>query len=108
MSEEERVGRIEREMMAMRPRAVAPEAMKDLVEVMEEPRRAWGDRLLVGAMGSGVAAAVVIVAMLWVQTAADTPAPVRGNSPVMAAGRPQRAGDYLAMYARADGIGVGL
>jgi hypothetical protein len=106
VSEEQRMEAIEREMMAMRPKGVPAGVMKELVAEMSQPRRAWGDWMLVGAMGSGVAAAVVIVSMLWLQTAGDAPAPV--NAPVMAAGRPQRVGDYLAMYARADGIGMGL
>jgi hypothetical protein len=59
-----------------------------------------GDWMLMGVMGSGVAAAVVIVTMLMVGLSQNAPSSA-GFAP-MAQSPPQRAGDSLGMFARAD------
>ena len=68
------------------------------------PRTPYADRCLLGAIGTGLAASVVIVSMLVVQSATTTaPATTTNGPPMAASGNTQRVGDYLAMYARVDG-----
>lgn len=100
MSEESRLERLEQEMMAMRPRRMPGALMEELEkEISRDERSDW---FLAGAMGSGMAAAVVIAAILWAQSATEAPLPQQGQS-ALAAGSVLRAGDSLAMYARMDG-----
>jgi hypothetical protein len=78
-------------------------------EMTRAPRSRWPDRCLLGAIGAGLAASVVIASMLWVQSATTPPpAPSAVPAQLAAGGPPQRAGDYLAMFARADANWAGF
>ena len=91
---------LERGIAALPPKAMPPAILDRLTaEMSARPRSPWADRCLLGAIGAGLAASVVIASMLWVQSA--TPPPASG--PTLANGNTQRVGDYLAMYARVDG-----
>jgi hypothetical protein len=103
---------LEQEIASLHPRAVPAEILDRLsAEMGARPRTPWADRCLLGAIGAGLAASVVIVSMLVVQSATTTaPAPAAtGGSPMAAGGaKAQRAGDYLATFARADGHWGGI
>jgi hypothetical protein len=98
----EPVGKLERELLAMRPKALGDEVIDAIVRSVCEPSRCRGDWFLVGAMGSGLAAAIVIVAMLSVGVSDRAPSAPLSAAPV-AQIFPQRAGDSMAVFARADG-----
>lgn len=101
---------LEREIAALAPKAMPPAILDRLAaEMATAPRTPWADRCLLGAIGSGLAASVVIVSMLFVQSATTTaPGPTTNGPPMAAGGNTQRVGDYLAMYARADGRWAGI
>jgi hypothetical protein len=98
---------LERELAAMRPRGMRPELLEGLMEEVGKDaarRGAWGDRFLIGAIGSGLAASVVIVVMLSVQTGGAPPEVGAGGAVPVAAGDGRAAvGDYPVLFARAGG-----
>jgi hypothetical protein len=97
------MSKLERELRAMRPRALSDDLLNPLMQSTTRSARWWGDWCLVGAMGSGLAAAVVIVALLSAGMMSGSPVePALPGSPSVAQGVPQRAGDSLMMFARAD------
>ena len=101
---------LEREIASLRPKAIPPAILDRLTTHMATPPRTpWADRCLLGAIGAGLAASVVIASMLWVQSATTPPpAPSAVPAQLAAGGTPQRAGDYLAMFARADANWAGF
>ncbi|HZZ43184.1 MAG TPA: hypothetical protein VFE58_09620 [Tepidisphaeraceae bacterium] len=91
-NDEQQIERLEREMTSMLPAAMPVGILDHLTDAMTHkitPQRK-SDWLLLTAIGSGLAAAFVIVATLTVQSIPDTPAP--SISPPMAA----------ILFARAD------
>ena len=95
-------GKLERELHAMRPKPLSGETFDALALAMSRKGSRRGDWCLIGAMGSGLAAAVVIVAML--SLGLNGP-PAGASVPVVAPVAqvvPERAGDSLVMFARAD------
>lgn len=110
MSNHEDFDELEREIASLTPKVMPPAILDRLAtEMAARPRTPWADRCLVGAIGTGLAASVVIVSMLFVQSAANTaPGATTGGPPMAAGGNTQRVGDYLAMYARADGRWAGI
>lgn len=102
MTDREDFDDLEREIAALNPKAMPPAILDRLTaEMSARPRSPWADRCLVGAIGTGLAASVVIASMLWIQSATPASPPVGG--PMLADHNPQRAGDYLAAFARVDG-----
>jgi hypothetical protein len=99
----DRPGKLEQEMRAMRPQGLREEVVDRLEAAISRPAGSWGDRCLMGAIGSGLAAACVIIAMLMIGM--RTP-PSSGAiaSPPFAQSDPPRAGDSLMMFARVDGM----
>lgn len=99
---------LEREIASLHPKAMPPAILDRLTVVMSAaPRTPWADRCLLGAIGTGLAASVVIASMLFVQSATSTP-PTTHGPPMAADGNTLRAGDYLATYARVDGRWGGI
>jgi hypothetical protein len=93
-------GKLESELLAMRPSALRGETLDGLSHAMSRKPSRAGDWCLMGAIGSGLAASLVIVAMLtfgMTGSAAGIPA----GGPVAQA-PPERAGDSLMIFARAD------
>src|SRR4051812_18463378 len=99
--------KLEQELLAMRPRPIRGDMLDEISQSMKQTRRVLSDWCLIGAMGSGLAAACVIGAMLSIQLFESVPSPVFSAAPV-AQIAPQRAGDSLVMFARADGEWTGI
>jgi hypothetical protein len=99
---------LERELLAMRPKALSNGRIHSLMQTATTPSRRAGDWCLMSAMGSGLAAAVVIVVMVCVGMADQSPANRTTTSPPLAQIIPQRAGDSLTAFARADGDWAGF
>jgi hypothetical protein len=97
-------GNLERELLAMRPRALRSETVNALSKSMSHGPSPFSDWCLVGAMGSGIAAVLVIIATLLASVAAPTARPTAAAPVIQPV--PERAGDSLMMFARADN-GVG-
>src|SRR5689334_14018904 len=104
----EPLGKLERELLAMRPKAPGDETIDSLVRSTSQASRRGGDWFLIGAMGSGLAAAVVIVAMVSIGVTDEASGNRTTTSAPLAQTVPQRAGDSLTTFARADGDWAGV
>ena len=93
---------LERELLAMRPKALRGDTFDALAQSMSRTRSRRADWCLMGAMGSGIAAAIVIVSMLTVGLNGSPASPLAPAVAPLAQVAPQRAGDSLIMFARAD------
>lgn len=99
---------LERELLSMRPTALSGGTIDSLMQATAPRSRRMGDRCLIGAMGSGLAAAIVIVAMVSAGMTDRTSDDRVITSPPVARIVPQRAGDSLTAFARADGDWAGI